>query len=122
MSAHSRKEGNTLVCVLGRVNDSKYGLQAGVFTHDLDKARPSTTNPKQGLCMECPSVPAGPGYIVVLRALCSACRSSKYFCAEDLFSISVPCVRAPSAAVHCLVYWTLVCSEIKGICSPHLGA
>ena len=25
-------------CVLYRVNDSKFGLQAGVFTHDMDKA------------------------------------------------------------------------------------
>ena len=27
-----------------RVNDSKYGLQAGIFTHDLDKVRPLLTN------------------------------------------------------------------------------
>ena len=34
------RKGNSTTCVpaMHRVNDSKYGLQSGVFTHDMDKA------------------------------------------------------------------------------------
>ena len=54
----------------GRVNDSKYGLQAGIFTHDLDKVRLLLTTPLS--CLEITASMCVVGLVLNFVAPCAA--------------------------------------------------
>lgn len=76
----------------GRVNDSKYGLQAGIFTHDLDKVRLLLTTSFTCFEMSTSTCVAR----LVLRFLAP--------CAARLRSAVPVCASALMRRVKCILY------------------
>ena len=75
-----------------RVNDSKYGLQAGVFTHDLDKAWHAFEHMEVGgvVWNHVPSIRVDAQVRAYCRHLCTRC-SCQYFKNFGALALTVCC-------------------------------